>query len=92
MEDLRWSATIGDPSFFGWATVFAYLLSGYLCLRAFMAEKSGPRRPYGASIAALVRVLRRHWPNPPVVARRAALWLILSFLMFALGINKQLDF
>lgn len=92
MEELRWSATIGDPSFFGWATVFAYFLAGYLCLRAFMKEKSGPPRPYVASVRALVRVLRKRWPDPPLVARRSALWLLLALLMFGLGVNKQLDF
>jgi hypothetical protein len=75
----------------GWVTVVAYFITGWLCLRALRAEKHGPPRPLFATLAALLRVLRKHWPRPPLPARRAALWLLLALLMFALGINKQLD-
>jgi hypothetical protein len=89
--ELHWRPGIGDPSFMGWLTVFAYLLVGWLCLRAFMVEKSGKPRPYRQAIPALLRVLKRHWPRPPGPARRAALWLVMGSLLFALGVNKQLD-
>jgi hypothetical protein len=36
-------------------------------------------------------VMKKHWPRPPAPARRAALWLVLSAIMFALALNKQLD-
>lgn len=75
----------------GWFTVFAYVLAGWVSLRAFMVEKAGKPRPYRKAIPALLRVLRRRWPRPPVPARRAALWLMMAGLLFALGINKQLD-
>ena len=89
--ELRWSPTIGDPSVMGWVTVAAYFVTAWLCLRAFMAEKSGPRRPYLASIAALWRVTKKHRLGLPPVARHAVLWLVLAAAMTFLGINKQLD-
>ena len=91
MQDIDWSPTIGDPSIMGWVTVLAYFATAWLCVRAFKAEKRGPARPLLASIAALARVMRKHWPSPPAPARRAALWLVLASIMIALGINKQLD-
>lgn len=75
----------------GWVTVVAYFATAWLCIRAFEAEKRGPPRPLLPSIAALARVMRKHWPAPPAPARRAALWLVLASIMIALGINKQLD-
>ena len=91
MDGIDWTPGIGDPTFLGWFTVFAYLFAGWLCLRAFMAEKSGPVRPYGESIRALLRVIKKRWPNVPAPARRSAVWLFLSSLLFALALNKQLD-
>lgn len=91
MTELQWSAGIGDPTVMGWLTVVAYFVATWLCLRAFMVEKAGPPRPYHQAIAALYRVVRKHWPTPPVPARRAGLWLALAGILGALGINKQLD-
>jgi hypothetical protein len=91
MGEIRWSPTIGDPTLMGWVTVGAYFVTGWLCLQAFRAEKQGPPRPFFPTVAALLRVLRKHWPRPPAPARRAALWLLLFAIMVALGINKQLD-
>lgn len=91
MDGITWTPGIGDPTFLGWFTVLAYFLCAYLCLKAFMAEKSGPSRPYLVAILALHRVVRKHWPNVPTPARRAGLWLFLFTVMVALGINKQLD-
>ena len=58
-----WSPTIGDPSFIGWFTVFAYFAAATLCLRA------GRRR----------------------AGRERVFWNVLSALMYALAVNKQLD-
>ncbi|MCX4241091.1 hypothetical protein [Paraliomyxa miuraensis] len=91
MRELQWSAGIGDPTFMGWLTVVAYFAATWLCLRAFMVEKAGPPRPYRHAIAALWRVVRRHWPRPPAPARRAGLWVLLAAILAVLGVNKQLD-
>lgn len=91
MEEIRWSAGIGDPTLMGWLTVVAYFAATWLCLRAFMVEKAGPPRPYRQAIGALVRVVRKHWPSPPAPARRAGLWLVLAGILAFLGVNKQLD-
>ncbi|HET6582851.1 MAG TPA: hypothetical protein VFG69_05375 [Nannocystaceae bacterium] len=91
MNEIEWSPTIGDPTLMGWVTVVAYFVTAWLCLRAFRLEKRGPPRPLLPTIAALARVMKKHWPRPPAPARRAALWLLLFAIMFALGVNKQLD-
>jgi hypothetical protein len=91
MGRIEWSPTIGDPTVMGWLTVLAYFVTAWLCLRAFNAEKRGPKRPYRRTVPALLRVLRKSWPHPPAPARRAALWLFLAIVFFFLGINKQLD-
>jgi len=75
----------------GWAAVLAYALTGWLCLRAFMVEKAGPPRPYAKAVAALWRVVRKHWPDPPAPARRAGLWVGVALLLVVLGINRLLD-
>ncbi|HET6416226.1 MAG TPA: hypothetical protein VFG22_08000 [Polyangiales bacterium] len=91
MGEIDWSPTIGDPTLMGWLTVLAYFVTAWLCLRAFNTEKRGPKRPYRQTIPALLRVLRKSWPEPPILARRAALWLFLAIVFVCLGINKQLD-
>jgi len=75
----------------GWITVFVYALVAWLCLRAFMVEKAGPPRPYRQAIAALWRVVRKHWPTPPAPARRAGLWVCLALMLAVLGVNRLLD-
>lgn len=91
MHGLRWTPGIGDPTITGWLTVFAYFFTAWLCLRALMAEKSGPPRPYWETIRALMRVLRKNWQSPPLPAKRSAIWLMLAAILVLLGINKQLD-
>jgi hypothetical protein len=91
MSEIQWSAGIGDPTPMGWLTVVVYFAAAWLCLRAFMVEKTGPPRPYLQAIGALVRVVRKHWPSPPAPARRAGLWLLFFVVLVVLGINKQLD-
>ena len=88
---IRWRPGIGDPTPVGWITFAAYFATCYLCLQAFTREKSGPARPLTQTIPAVLRVLRKHHKNPPLPARRAGLWLLLATILFALGINKQLD-
>ena len=75
----------------GWLTVVGYFVACWLCLQAFQKEKRGPHRPYREAVPAVLRVLKKHWPNPPVRARRAALWLVMATVLLLLGINKQLD-
>lgn len=75
----------------GWLCVAVYVLVAWLCLRAFMAEKTGPRRPYLKSIAALYRVVRKHWPQVPTPARRAGLWVCLALVLLVLGLNRLFD-
>jgi hypothetical protein len=89
--EIQWTVGIGDPTLVGWLTVVAYFAAAWLCLRAFMVEKAGPPRPYRQAMAALWRVVKKHWPAPPAPARRAGLWLLLALLLAGLGINKQLD-
>jgi hypothetical protein len=91
MGSVGWSPAIGDPTVIGWVTVFAYFGTAWLCLRAFNAEKHGPRRSYRQTVPAVLRVLRKSWPHSPAPARRAALWLLLAVLLVFLGVNKQLD-
>jgi hypothetical protein len=91
MGEIDWSPTIGDPTLMGWLTVLAYFVTAWLCLRAFNTEKRGPKGPYRQTIPALLRVLRKSWPDPPILARRAALWLFLAIVFVCLAINKQLD-
>ena len=86
-----WSPGIGDPSAAGWLTVLFYFYTAFLCLKCVGKEKSGPPRPLFATISALLRVVRKHWPRPPAPARRALSWLCLSSLYAFLGVNKQLD-
>ena len=62
-----WHPGIGDPTFVGWLTVFAYLLASVLCLRAAFSANGMRSR------------------------RQVLFWLLLAPLLFALGINKQLD-
>lgn len=91
LRSVQWSPSIGDPTLVGWLTVFAYVVAAWLCLRAFMTEKSGPPRPYRVAIAALLRVVRKHGRTLPPVARHASLWLVFALVMAFLGVNKQLD-
>jgi hypothetical protein len=39
----RWRPGIGDPTFIGWFTVFAYFGAAYLCWRAAAAGLHGPK-------------------------------------------------
>jgi hypothetical protein len=91
MSQIRWTPSIGDPTFLGWFTVFAYFFCAWLCFLAFMAEKPGPSRPYWSAIRSLFRVFWKRWPTVPIPARRSALWLTYGVLLLLLGINKQLD-
>lgn len=91
MLALAWSPGIGDPTVTGWLTVFAYFATAWMCLRAMMAEKAGPPRPYLQTIRALFRVLGKRGTRRPLPAKRSLIWLSLATLLALLGVNKQLD-
>jgi hypothetical protein len=61
----RWRPGIGDPTFIGWFTVFAYAGAAFLCWRAARSTDGRGK----------VRLF----------------WILLTALLVALGINKQLD-
>ena len=71
-----WRPGIGDPTFLGWFTVFAYFAAAVPCLLVWRHEQNVLRDPLMARSAAFVR--------PHV-------WLGLAILLALLGINKQLD-
>jgi hypothetical protein len=96
-----WSPGIGDPTFVGWITVFAYLLASYLCWRVFrqfrLSDPAG-NRPLTTGYAVPVTVFlvalagaKRHTSRLPLPVRLAALWLAVGVALLLLGINKQLD-
>lgn len=89
--EFDWKPTIGDPTVVGWTTVALYLVAAWLCLRALHTEKRGPPRPLRETVPALWRVVRRHWPHPPVPALRSLIWLSMACALLFLGINKQFD-
>ena len=71
-----WRPGIGDPTFLGWFTVFAYFAAAAPCWLAWRHERNFTRDPLTARAAAFLR--------PHV-------WLGLSVLLVLLGFNKQLD-
>ncbi|HXS18267.1 MAG TPA: hypothetical protein VN764_13810 [Polyangiaceae bacterium] len=75
----------------GWFTAASYFVTSWLCLKCVGREKSGPTRSLVATLPALYRVVRKHWPAVPHRARRASIWAALGVLYFLLGVNKQLD-
>jgi hypothetical protein len=94
-----WSPGIGDPTVAGWITVFAYLVTAYLCWRVFRRIRD--REPgakllqkKAAAIAVwLLALLGRgqRLAALPVALRSGALWWGLAVVLLLLGINKQLD-
>jgi hypothetical protein len=92
-----WSPGIGDPNFFGWLTVAAYLLAAILCLRVARRLPGPKNRGFAGFTSALGPMLmglfasRRKILLLPAEERERALWLALSGVLFFLGINKQLD-
>jgi len=93
-----WSPGIGDPTFVGWFTVAAYLITAGLCWRAFRrVDQKGPRHEAGAGAVMLATLIvaiagaKRRVLAIPVRDRIRALWLVLSVFLLLLGINKQLD-
>jgi hypothetical protein len=88
-----WSPGIGDPTFMGWFTAFAYLATAYLCFRAGRRLRASAGRRIPAIvpfIRALSGQVRRLW-SMPVEERMHALWSGMTLLMVFLGLNKQLD-
>lgn len=71
-----WRPGIGDPTFLGWLTVFAYFAAAVPCALTWRHEQNVVRDPLMARSAGFLR------PH---------LWLGLSILLVLLGFNKQLD-
>ena len=44
MVDISWRPHIGDPTWIGWITAFAYAIAAWLCLRAGLRTRQTPRR------------------------------------------------
>ena len=92
----NWSPGIGDPNFFGWLTVVAYLVAAYLCSRVVRRLRSrgrasgAPRGGIRHAVAALFMTGRRI-ARLPSSTRVSALWKGFAAVMLFLGINKQLD-
>ncbi len=80
---IDWHPGIGDPTAMGWLTVGAYLATAFACLRAAAAEHGG--------LWLATRRAALPWSRRPTADRRALGWLVLAAIMFALGINKQID-
>lgn len=71
----RWQLGIGDPTFLGWFTVFAYALAAYMCASALKVVRGNHEVPRRQEDRATLR----------------RFWLGLTFAMGFLAINKQLD-
>src|SRR5688572_2723394 len=69
-----WRPGIGDPTFLGWFTVFAYFAAAVPCFLTFRHEFAFQRDPLTARSAPFLR------PH---------LWLGLSILLVLLGFNQQ---
>lgn len=91
MKYIRWTPEVGDPTFLGWFIFFAYFVCAWFCFQALKAEHAGPRRSLWNLVWMPLLELKRHWPHPPLPTKRSLLWLGISILLGALGINKQLD-
>ena len=72
----RWELSIGDSSIIGWTITIAYLAASWLCLRAAMRASAMRDRGSG-DVGPGEGILR--------------LWLFAAVMLFALGINKELD-
>jgi hypothetical protein len=82
MTGEAWGPAIGDPTFMGWFTVFAYGLAALLCWCAATRHRGSSSR--GREEAPPLS-------RPGVPASDARLWIGLSGFLVLLGINKQLD-
>src|SRR6516162_9395429 len=85
-----WSPGIGDPTFAGWLTAFAYLGAAALCfrnerrLRAASGD-AGPTRTLPPLVYAVFGLWGRLARTPPAT-RLASLWRGLAVVMLGLGI------
>ena len=79
-DDGRWHPGIGDPTFVGWFTVFAYAYAAYWAYRV-RARCLEAMRPYRGAAT----------PESIALRQLSRFWLFTFALLVALGINKQLD-
>ncbi|MCI0365755.1 MAG: hypothetical protein L0Y44_15150 [Phycisphaerales bacterium] len=82
--DDGWTPGIGDPTFMGWFTVAAYLITAGLCWRAWRAARARQLRPAAAGN-------RSAWRNGPAEPNPRRFWLSLAIVFALLAVNKQLD-
>lgn len=71
-----WSPSIGDPTVYGWLTVFFYFVAAAISYCNWHANRL-PTRP-GTNALFRSRARRRFW-------------IVTGFVLLGLGINKQLD-
>jgi hypothetical protein len=81
--DRKWVPGIGDPTFFGWFTVLAYLATAVLCVLCAKQAAIVPKR-YNLDDEDVF--LPRKRPSP-----LRWLWWSLGIIMLVLAVNKQLD-
>lgn len=72
-----WHAGIGDPTVMGWVTVIAYVSAGALALQAGRVANKNIRNVRDVSDSNKTR--------------KQKFWYLVAALLFALGVNKQLD-
>lgn len=78
--DGRWHFGIGDSNVMGWVTVVAYAVVAVLCVRAWMSARRAEHGLAGArSDESENQATLKH------------LWVVVTIVVVALGINKQLD-
>lgn len=53
----RWSPTIGDPGFYGWATVAVFAAAALLCALLGASPRGRPERPFWIALAVLMAAL-----------------------------------
>jgi hypothetical protein len=74
-EQTRWTLSVGDPTFFGWAVVLGYIAAASLCTLAGNRE-NGSWAPHVATAAERLR---------------PEFWFVLAIALGLMGLNKQLD-
>jgi hypothetical protein len=92
--DGHWRPGIGDPTFFGWLTVAAYLVTAAVALAAGIVERR--RHPVWLALPAnpvfwRAGVTDGSKTGLPARTTGPLYWWLLAAFLLALGINKQLD-
>jgi hypothetical protein len=85
--DRKWQLGIGDPTFFGWFTVVAYLVTAGLCVLCAKQAAIAPKRyDLDDDLDDLDIYIPRQRPS-----QLRWLWWGLGIILLILAINKQLD-